>query len=164
MNMEREVSYGELVTLQNEFDKQLAKSGYKLHDKEYLDEAYNDFVQQYMNGEDNPQIQLLYPNRMSKTSLVFLDEEDKHFDYEKVKKVIINCIKYQDKHDITMGEITNRCIANGLTLDEYWEIYEYLEHWGYPEYRGSLKDWSAYEELDKTDPKVIENIIGKLFA
>ena len=77
-------------------------------------------------------------------TLQLMDNEHTDFKYEKVKECIKQCIAFQENEGITMGEVTNRVVANGLTLDEYWEIYEYLEHWGYPEYKGSLKDWDAW--------------------
>lgn len=60
---QRDISYGELVALEVEFNKQVQEQGVTFHDDEYHQEALNDFIQQYQDGNDNPQLVLNYPNR-----------------------------------------------------------------------------------------------------
>ena len=59
----RDISYAELAWLGNEFDKQVEEQGVVFHDDEYREEALMDFVRQYEEGDDNPKLQLLYPER-----------------------------------------------------------------------------------------------------
>lgn len=56
---QRDVSYGELFALDQEFEKQLAESGYVFSDEETKEECRFDFVQQYIDGDDDPQIRIL---------------------------------------------------------------------------------------------------------
>lgn len=64
--MERSVSYGELACLENLFDEQLRDMKVALADEEYRTEALNDFIDQYIQGNDNPEVRLLYPDRTIK--------------------------------------------------------------------------------------------------
>lgn len=60
---QRDISYGELAELGNLFEKQLLEKGITLCDDEYRQEALFDFIDQYQNGNDNPELRLLYPER-----------------------------------------------------------------------------------------------------
>lgn len=53
---QRDISYGEIVALQQEFETQLDEHGVIFNDDDDYDEALNDFIQQYMDGDDDPQI------------------------------------------------------------------------------------------------------------
>ena len=61
--MERQASYRELADLSQLFEQQLLSEGVTLCDDDYRTEALIDFVSQYEDGDDNPQLNLLYPTR-----------------------------------------------------------------------------------------------------
>ena len=54
--LQRDVSYGELVELENLFNEQVKKFNIGFECEEERDEALIDFIQQYIDGNDNPQI------------------------------------------------------------------------------------------------------------
>ena len=62
--MKRQVSYGELAWLGQDFEHKLMKQGVTLCDEDYKTEAFMDFVSQYEDGNDSPELNLLYPDRM----------------------------------------------------------------------------------------------------
>ena len=64
--MERSVSYGELAMLEYLFGRQMLNLKLDFADEEYRAEALNDFIDQYVNGNDNPEVRLLYPDRLIK--------------------------------------------------------------------------------------------------
>ena len=53
---QRNVSCGELAELENMFNEQVKKFRISFDSKEERDEALFDFTQQYINGNDDPQI------------------------------------------------------------------------------------------------------------
>lgn len=53
---QRDVSYGELVELENMFNEQVKKFNIGFECEEERQEALFDFIQQYIDGNDNPQI------------------------------------------------------------------------------------------------------------
>lgn len=57
---QRDVSYGELAALDEEFDRQVNERGITFPDEEVEQECLFDFVQQYIDGNDNPEIQVLW--------------------------------------------------------------------------------------------------------
>lgn len=59
---QRDISYGELVALQQEFETQLDENGVIFDDDESYEEALGDFIQQYMEGDDNPMIDMSTAN------------------------------------------------------------------------------------------------------
>ena len=61
--MKSQVSYGELAVLGQLFEQQLLSKGVTLCDDDYRTEALMDFVSQYEDGNDNPQLNLLYATR-----------------------------------------------------------------------------------------------------
>lgn len=58
---QRNVSYGELIALQQMFEEQIKILGVTFLEEEYRDECEFDFVDQYINGCDEPEVRLLYP-------------------------------------------------------------------------------------------------------
>lgn len=56
---QRSVSYGELAELENMFNEQIKKRHIKFEDEEKCSEALFDFIQQYIDGDDNPQVRVL---------------------------------------------------------------------------------------------------------
>lgn len=68
--MKRQVSYGELAWLGYEFEQKLKAEGITLCDDDYRTEALMDFVSQYEDGNDEPELNLLYPDRMIQTGSV----------------------------------------------------------------------------------------------
>ena len=62
-NTQGDISYGEVAELGNQFDKQLLEKGITLCDDEYYTEALLDFIDQYQNGNDKPEVNLHYPHR-----------------------------------------------------------------------------------------------------
>lgn len=68
--MKRQVSYGELAWLGYEFEQKLKAKGITLCDDDYRTEALMDFVSQYEDGNDEPELNLLYPDRMIQTGSV----------------------------------------------------------------------------------------------
>lgn len=56
--MDRELSYGTLVWLGTEFDKQCKKIGIMWTDGDVRNEAYLDFCEQWQDGEDYPEVTL----------------------------------------------------------------------------------------------------------
>ena len=53
---QRDISYGELAALQELFDQQVEEFNIGFECDEEREEALFDFVQQYINGNDDPQI------------------------------------------------------------------------------------------------------------
>jgi len=53
---QRNVSYGQLAALEILFNEQVADAGVTFDSDEQRDEALFDFTQQYIDGNDNPQI------------------------------------------------------------------------------------------------------------
>lgn len=53
---QRDVSYGELAELNNKFNEQIKEFNIGFECKEERQEALFDFTQQYINGNDDPQI------------------------------------------------------------------------------------------------------------
>ena len=69
--MERNISYGEIFALDQKFEQYLLDNGITLLDDDYRTEAFNDYLDQYRNGNDNPEVNLYYASRMlQKGSLV----------------------------------------------------------------------------------------------
>lgn len=68
--MKRQVSYSELAWLGQDFETKLMKQGVTLCDDDYNTEAFLDFVSQYEDGNDEPELNLLYPDRMIQTGSV----------------------------------------------------------------------------------------------
>lgn len=56
--MTRQASYGELVDLEERFDRQCNEMGITWTDDEIRNEAYLDFCSQYEDGNDNPEVNL----------------------------------------------------------------------------------------------------------
>ena len=56
MNKQRSVSYGEIMELENIFDEQVNEKHVVFKDPEERDEALFDFIQQYIDGDDDPQL------------------------------------------------------------------------------------------------------------
>lgn len=54
---QRDISYGELAALSEDFDRQ-AEEFPELHGEDRLN-AEIDFIDQYINGNDNPEIRIL---------------------------------------------------------------------------------------------------------
>lgn len=55
--MERNVSYGELAVLEEMFDEQTA--GHVFEDDDIKDQCKFDFIDQYIHGNDNPEVRYL---------------------------------------------------------------------------------------------------------
>lgn len=55
---QRDVSYGELHELEKEFKKQCDDLGVVWIDTDVREETFMDFVSQYQDGDDDPQILL----------------------------------------------------------------------------------------------------------
>lgn len=56
MGIQRDVSYGELAALEDLFYQQVEEQGIEFPDEEIENECLMDFQQQYIDGEDEPQI------------------------------------------------------------------------------------------------------------
>lgn len=54
--MQRNISYGEMVELQNKFEEEEARLGIVFTDEEIREEAMFDFIGQYIDGIDCPEI------------------------------------------------------------------------------------------------------------
>lgn len=54
---QRNVSYGEIIALENEFDAQA--DGIEFESEDARDECLSDFIQQYIDGDDNPEIRTI---------------------------------------------------------------------------------------------------------
>lgn len=52
----RQVSYGEMSALSDEFEKQCEKLGICWTDEDVMGEAFCSFVNDYQNGDDDPQV------------------------------------------------------------------------------------------------------------
>ena len=57
---QRDVSYGELVALDEEFERQVKEKHIAFPDWEIEEECHIDFVQQYIDGDDDPQINIFW--------------------------------------------------------------------------------------------------------
>ena len=57
---QRDVSYGELAALDEEFEKQVKERNIVFPDPEIEEQCHFDFVQQYIDGDDDPQINICW--------------------------------------------------------------------------------------------------------
>lgn len=57
---QRDVSYGELVALDEEFERQVKEKNIVFPDPEIEEDCHFDFVQQYIDGDDDPQIRICW--------------------------------------------------------------------------------------------------------
>lgn len=127
---QRDVSYGELVALQQEFETQLDENGVIFDDDESYDEALNDFIQQYIDGDDDPQIDFsmakVRPVRDSKRRVKdSIDVND--FDTFSVMTVDIEgeCEKYFRPNEVnTFETFTVLCKDLAETINGYYKIVE----------------------------------------
>lgn len=58
--IERDVDYGELCALDEEFERQVKEKNIVFPNPEIAQECRFDFVQQYIDGDDNPQIRICW--------------------------------------------------------------------------------------------------------
>lgn len=58
-NAQRSVSYGELAELENMFNDQIKRKHIVFSDPEESSQALFDFIQQYIEGNDNPQVNVM---------------------------------------------------------------------------------------------------------
>jgi len=56
---QRNVSYGELAELENLFEEQIKERGIEFTNDEQMEEARFDFIQQFIDGNDNPVIHII---------------------------------------------------------------------------------------------------------
>ena len=56
--MERNISFGEIFALNQKFEQYLLDNGITILDDDYRTEAFNDYLDQYQNGNDNPEVNL----------------------------------------------------------------------------------------------------------
>ena len=54
-----DISYGEIAVLGHEFDKQCEELGIEWIDEDVKEECFNDFISQYEDGNDEPEVRLL---------------------------------------------------------------------------------------------------------
>ena len=59
MSEQRNISYGELAELERMFNEQVAARGVVFEDENDRNEALFDFYQQYIDGDDKPQLRIL---------------------------------------------------------------------------------------------------------
>lgn len=57
--MQRSVSYGELADLNAMFDEQVLAMGIQFEDSDMESQCRIDFVDQYINGDDEPKVNLM---------------------------------------------------------------------------------------------------------
>ena len=57
---QRQVSYDKLVALDEEFERQVKEKNIVFPNPEIEQECRFDFVQQYIDGDDNPQIRICW--------------------------------------------------------------------------------------------------------
>lgn len=57
-NSQRSASYGEILELQEIFNQQVKEKNIVFKNDEYLEESFFDFLQQYLEGNDNPEIHI----------------------------------------------------------------------------------------------------------
>lgn len=57
---QRDVSYGELIALDEEFERQVKERYIEFPDSEIEEQCHLDFVQQYIDGDDDPQINICW--------------------------------------------------------------------------------------------------------
>lgn len=115
---QRDVSYGELVALQQEFETQLDENHVIFDDDDDYDEALNDFIQQYMDGDDDPQIDFsmakVRPVRDSKKRV---RDARGRANYEPVKRAIDEFVEeYCSDESIDDYGIINNGLGNGNGL------------------------------------------------
>ena len=56
--LEREITYTQLHLLQELFYQQVAEQGFLFADEEQEELCFDDFLEQYVQGDDNPQIRI----------------------------------------------------------------------------------------------------------
>ena len=57
---QRDIIYGELAALDEEFEKQVKEKKIEFPDSEIEEQCHFDFVQQYIDGDDDPQINVCW--------------------------------------------------------------------------------------------------------
>ncbi len=57
---QRDVSYGELAALDEEFERQVKEKNIIFPDSEIEEQCHFDFVQQYIDGDDAPHINICW--------------------------------------------------------------------------------------------------------
>ena len=57
--MQRSVSYGELAALDAMFDEQVLAMGIQFEDSDMESQCRYNFVDQYINGDDEPKVNLM---------------------------------------------------------------------------------------------------------
>lgn len=55
---QRSASYGEILELQEIFNQQVKEKNIVFKNDEYREESFFDFLQQYLEGNDNPEIHI----------------------------------------------------------------------------------------------------------
>ena len=127
---QRDISYGELAALSDEFETQLDEHDVIFDDEEDRDEAFFDFVQQYIDGDDDPQINWenakVRPVRDSKRRVKdSIDIND--FDTFSVMTVDIEgeCERYFRPNEVnTFETFTVLCKDLAETINGYYKIVE----------------------------------------
>ena len=56
--MEREITYSQLHLLQEVFEQQVKEQNIVFYDEEQEELCFDDFIEQYVQGDDNPQIRI----------------------------------------------------------------------------------------------------------
>lgn len=100
---QRDISYGELAELGDLFEKQLLEKGITLCDDEYRQEALLDFIDQYQNGNDKPEVNLHYPHRQIGYGSIVKFKDLPHFE-----GVIFQVSAVYRPGEITGGGETNK--------------------------------------------------------
>ena len=56
--MEREITYSQLHLLQEVFEQQVKEQNIVFYDEEQEELCFDDFIEQYVQGDDNPKIRI----------------------------------------------------------------------------------------------------------
>jgi len=161
---QRSVSYGELADLEDEFDAQVAEKGLEL-DEETRSIMLSDFVQQYIDGDDDPKIgdskKIKDAKKAPMTCLEYVLE---NADLSEFTKDLLNDCEYalDDMENISKNElesIADRYINENSDVIYTSSAEEYIrDHGGYKRAMQVLKSY-GYDIAQADDVELVASLM-----
>lgn len=139
VNAQRSVSYGELAELENMFNDQVEKRHIVFGDTEESTEALFDFIQQYIEGNDNPQVNVGYrESRRANAHGRAVNEMAGGIPNEKDYMIVLWCYYFEQSkeiHNLVTEDDFELLCGDGteMSLSEYINaIKEFTQKTGLP--------------------------------
>lgn len=133
---QRDVSYGELEALQQDFETQLDEANVIFDDDDDYNEALNDFIQQYIEGDDNPQID---------------------FSIAKARPVRDSKRRYRADDSRINHPITSKRVSDSIKskVSIHKKVTDALAKF----FQKDLKNLQAYRRVTDSEGKIKENVV-----